>query len=83
MIDQSKLDSDKIDEVALALLGLTMHANGVGMRAWKSIGWDVLDRLHAKGWIGDPKTRAKSVVLTQEGQVLAEEHARRHFAFPE
>ena len=29
--------------------------------------WDAMDRLHAKGYISDPKSKAKSVVLTQEG----------------
>ena len=29
--------------------------------------WDVMDRLHDKGMIGDPVGKAKSVVFTEEG----------------
>jgi len=36
-------------------------------RAWKSHDWAIMDRLHAKGFISDPKSKAKSVVLTPEG----------------
>lgn len=38
-----------------------------GARAWKSYDWGIMDRLHAKGFISDPKSKAKSVVLTPEG----------------
>ena len=58
------LDTDKIDDVALALLYLTLHD---GDRAWKSFDWDVLGRLHRKGLIHDPVRKTKSVALTQEG----------------
>ena len=57
-------DSDKIDEAALALLYLTLHE---GDRVWKSIDWDVLARLHSKGYISSPISKAKSVTLTDEG----------------
>ncbi|MBI2985790.1 MAG: hypothetical protein HYY45_03375 [Deltaproteobacteria bacterium] len=57
-------DEDKIDEVVLALMYLTLH-NGV--RAWKGFDFAVLDRLCEKGLICDPKNRTKSVVLTEEG----------------
>lgn len=29
--------------------------------------WDAVNRLHEKGYIGNPKSKAKSVVLTEEG----------------
>ncbi|WP_443112269.1 DUF6429 family protein [Cupriavidus sp. IDO] len=35
------------------------------IRACKSFDWDVLNRLHEKGLIGDPVNRAKSVWLTE------------------
>ena len=57
-------DLDRIDDAVLALLRLTLHD---GCRAWKGHDWDVLDRLHAKGLIGDPVGKVKSVWLTQEG----------------
>jgi hypothetical protein len=64
------LDTDKIDDAALALLYLTLHD---GYRAWKGIDWDVLGRLHDKGMIHDPVGKVKSVVFTQEGLEQAKE----------
>lgn len=58
------LNTDKIDDVALALLYLTLHD---GDRAWKGFDWDVLGRLHEKGMIHDPVGKVKSVVFTQDG----------------
>jgi uncharacterized protein DUF6429 len=58
------LDTDKIDDVALALLYLTLHDH---CRAWKGMDWDVLGRLHDKGMIDNPVGKVKSVVFTQEG----------------
>jgi hypothetical protein len=69
-------DREKVDEMVLALLWLTQAGDG---RAWKSHDWDALDRLHAKGYISDPKSKAKSVVLTEEGERLARELFARHF----
>jgi Domain of unknown function (DUF6429) len=46
------------------LLYLTLHD---GARAWKGFDFDVMDRLHAKGFILDPRGKSKSVVLTEEG----------------
>lgn len=57
-------DTEKIDEAALALLYLTLHD---GDRAWKSLDWDILDRLHSKGFISSPIGKAKSISLTEEG----------------
>ncbi|MFZ2154772.1 MAG: DUF6429 family protein, partial [Bradyrhizobium sp.] len=58
------LDTDKIDDTALALLYLTLHDD---CRAWKGMDWDVLGRLHDKGMIDNPVGKVKSVVFTQEG----------------
>jgi hypothetical protein len=58
------INEDKIDEAALALLYLTLHD---GFRAWKNFDWTVLGRLHAKGFIGDPVGKTKSVVFSDEG----------------
>ena len=57
-------DTERIDEAVLALAYLTLHD---GVRAWKSFDWDALNRLHNKGYISNPATKAKSVVLTEEG----------------
>jgi Domain of unknown function (DUF6429) len=59
-----KLDQDKIDDVVLALLYLGLHD---GARAWKSFDWDAMDRLHEKGYISNPQSKAKSVVFTEDG----------------
>jgi hypothetical protein len=57
-------DRDKVDEVVLALMQLTLHDS---YRAWKGFDWETLDRLHEKGWIENPRSKAKSVALTEEG----------------
>jgi len=66
-------DQDKADDAALALLYLTMWDDGPGTRAWKGLDWDIMDRLHQKGYIGDPKSKAKSVVVTPEGLARAKQ----------
>jgi hypothetical protein len=63
-------DKDKLDEAVLALLHLNVwEEDGSGARAWKGVPWEATDRLYQKGLIGDPKSKAKSVVLTGEGRV--------------
>ncbi|PIL20773.1 hypothetical protein P775_07645 [Puniceibacterium antarcticum] len=63
-MDDMDLDEDKIDEAVLALLRLTLHD---GQRAWKGFDRDSMDRLHQKGWIGDPVGKARPVSFTEEG----------------
>ncbi|MBA7706432.1 hypothetical protein ES703_115286 [subsurface metagenome] len=41
--------------------------------------WDVMNRLHDKGYIGNPKSKAKSVALSDEGATLSEELFEKHF----
>jgi hypothetical protein len=72
-------DVAKLDEIVLALLHLNTFGDRGVTRAWKGFDWDSLNRLHARGFISDPKSKAKSVVLTEEGAGLAEELFRRHF----
>jgi hypothetical protein len=62
------LDNDKSDRAMLALLYLGIHE---GARAWKSFDWDALARLHEKGFITDPRGKAKSVVFTETGEAEA------------
>ena len=74
-------DQEKVDDVVLALLYLTIwEEDEWGARAWKSHDWDALDRLHAKEYISDPKSKAKSVVLSPEGVIRARELFERYFA---
>jgi len=70
------LDSDKIDDATLALLLLGLHD---GARAWKGFDWDVMNRLHEKGYILDPVGKQKSVVFTEEGIKRAEELQKELF----
>ena len=72
-------DKDKVDEMALALLYLTTFEERSGLRAWKGHDWDVLDRLHLKGYISDPKRKAKSVVVTEEGAKRSRELFENYF----
>jgi len=57
-------DLDKVDDAVLALLYLTLHD---GARVWKLFDWEAMNRLHEKGYISNPRGKAKSVVLTKEG----------------
>ena len=71
-----EVDRDKIDDVILALLYLTLDRDG---HAWKSFDWSAMNRLHEKDFIGDPVNKAKSVRLTDEGIVRSEELFREMF----
>jgi len=72
-------NKNKVDEMTLALLYLTTFLDKYGARTWKGMDWDTLDRLYEKGFIGDPKSKTKSVVLTEEGGKLSEELFVKHF----
>jgi hypothetical protein len=72
-------NEEKIDEVVLALLYLNFHGDRNAVRAWKSFDWDAMDRLHEKGFISDPKSKAKSVLVTEEGQKAAKELFEKYF----
>lgn len=73
-------DKEKLAEVALAILFLGVHGDKHSTRVWKSLDWDLTDILFEKGWISDPKSKAKSVMLTEEGEKLAEELFQKHFS---
>ena len=74
-----KINEEKLDEIVLALLQLTSFDDGNGPRAWKGQNWDVMDRLHQKGFIGDPKGKAKSIWFTDEGFKKSKELFQQHF----
>ena len=76
----AKADLDKVDEAMLALLYLGLHDGG---RAWKSFDWDAMSRLHAKGYISDPVSKAKSVLFTEEGLRASEQAFQRLFCQPD
>jgi Domain of unknown function (DUF6429) len=72
-----KLNERKVDESVLAVLWLTLHEE---CRVWKSIDWEAMDRLYEAGFISNPASRAKSVLLTEEGLAEAEKAARKLFS---
>lgn len=75
----NEIDEEKLIEAALAILSLTAHRDRAGLRAWKNIDWEIMNVFHEKGWISDPRSKAKSVVLTEAGEAKAEEFMQKHF----
>jgi len=74
-------DRNKVDEMVLALLSLGIaEEDDWGARTWKFYDWEVMDRLHSKGYISDPKSNAKSVVMSPEGVKRARELFDRYFS---
>ena len=73
------LDTDRIDDTALAILILTLHD---GHRVWKGLDWQITDRLHRKGLIDDARGKAKSIALTDEGLARAERMLAEIFGKP-
>lgn len=68
-------DTTKVDDAVLALLWLTSFREKKDwpLRAWKGHDWDALNRLNEGGYISDPRGRARSVMLTEEGAKRAEQ----------
>ncbi len=79
MVFDEKIDEMKLAEAALAILSLTAHEDSGVVRAWKGMDWDLLDLLHKNGWIGDPIGKQKSVIFTEEGEILAQQFLEKHF----
>jgi hypothetical protein len=75
-------DQDKIDEYTLALLYLVtwQREEGYGARAWKGFDWETINHLFEKGFILDPKNKAKSVVMTEDGYKKSEELFKKFFS---
>jgi hypothetical protein len=71
----NNLDADRLAEAALALLSLTLHDG----RVWKALDWNLINILFEKGWIFDPASKAKFVLLTEEGEQLARSFLLKHF----
>jgi len=76
---EREIDEEKVDEAVRALLYLTTFSDKPGWRSWKSHNWDSLDRLHQKGYISDPATKAKSIVLTEEGAQRSHDLFEKYF----
>jgi hypothetical protein len=76
-------DKDKVDEMILALFYLTSSRDRYATRAWKGLDLAVLDRLHAKGYIGDPKNKGPTIDLTEAGAKLSKELFFKNFGVGE
>jgi hypothetical protein len=63
-VDWDAIDWERVDQAALALMVLGLQE---GWRSWKGFDWQVLNRLYEKGFITDPRSKAKSVTFTKEG----------------
>ncbi|HQR09325.1 MAG TPA: DUF6429 family protein [Gemmatales bacterium] len=73
------IDTDKIDDAVLALLHLPSFGDKYGAAAWKGHDWDVLNRLHEKGYIGNPRNKNKSVVFSEQGRAKSKALFREMF----
>ena len=74
-------DTEKVDEVTLALMALVVceREEGYGGRAWKGFDWDTLEALYEKGYLGNPKGKAKSVAMTEEDHQQSQELFEKFF----
>lgn len=74
-------DMTKVDDAVLALLWLTSFREKQDwpLRTWKGHDWEAMNRLFERGFISDPRSKAKSVGLTDEGARRSEELFRRMF----
>jgi hypothetical protein len=69
-------DQNRIEDAVLALLTAFSFDGG---RAWKGFDFDVMDHLHERGYIEDPKGHAKSAYLTPAGLERGRELAEKLF----
>jgi hypothetical protein len=73
-------DEQKVADMVLALLHLNVFDDHGAQRAWKSFDWDAMNLLHDQGLITDPRSKAKSVLLTEEGAQRSRELFEKHFS---
>ena len=71
MNDSKEIDYNKLDKTVLALLWhgcFKFKKTDPHPCAYKSYDWDIMNRLHEQGYISDPQSKAKSVLLTEKGE---------------
>ena len=49
----------------------------------EGLDWDSLNRLHERGMISNPRSRSKSVLLSEEGLARSRELFEQHFGVAE
>ena len=72
-----KYNEEKVDRAALAIL-LLNYDEQTG-RSWKSLPWEITDRLFEAELISDPKSKNQSVILTELGLQKAKEIMAKDF----
>jgi len=74
-------NKNKVDDTTLALMYLVTwrQKKDFPMSAWKSFDWETMDRLFDKGFISDPKSKAKSVRMSDEGFQRAKQFFEQMF----
>lgn len=75
-------DTNKINVMVLALLYLTNFEYGNSVRAWKGHDWEALNRLYEKGMISNPRSKSKSVALSEKGAKRSKELFEKYFMKP-
>jgi hypothetical protein len=73
-----QVDPKKAEELTLALMYLASFKEGSVVRTWKGYDWDVMNRLAEQGLISNPVGKAKSVVLTEEGEARSRAMAEKY-----
>ncbi|BAO90476.1 DUF6429 family protein [Caballeronia cordobensis] len=58
------INTAALDDAVLVFLHLTLHDHN---RARKGFDWECLNRLYERGFIGDPVSKTKFVILTNDG----------------
>ncbi len=58
----------KLEDLAPAIMYSSLHDERC---AWKTIPFEITDRLHQQGLIDEPRTTRKSIYLTDEGLARA------------
>jgi hypothetical protein len=76
-------DADKVDDATLALLWLVTWKDTYSFKAWKGFDWDTMDRLYEKGYISNPKGKAKSIAVSEEGEKRSRELFEQMFGISE
>ena len=71
------VDNQKVEEAVLALLGYFANKDE---QTWKRYEFSVMESLHEKGLISDPRGRQGSVYLTPEGLEVAQNLAKQLFS---
>ena len=72
----------KIEEAVLALLYACSVEEHGARWSWKTYDWDVTQRLFEQGFIDDPRSNRKSVMLSEEGERVGKALADKLFTDP-